>query len=158
MTAEVRVVDPTTGGEKGSKQERFDLVPVRALTELARLYGKGAEKYDERNWEKGYKWSLSYAALMRHVTQFWGGEDLDAESQLPHLAAVMFHAAAMIEFMETHRELDDRPSKKTAKKITPMYHAWEDAGRNSAGISCSHCTRCGMTTSTVRSSTLFGCI
>ena len=35
----------SSGGQKGVKLERFELIPVGPLTELARLYGTGAEKY-----------------------------------------------------------------------------------------------------------------
>lgn len=107
--AEVRTTS-NTGGEKGVKAARFDLVPVGPLTTVAELYGKGAEKYAPHNWTRGYEWSKSYAALMRHATQFWGGEDNDAETGLPHMASVAFHALALIEFMETHRDYDDRPT------------------------------------------------
>lgn len=98
-----------TGGEKGTKPARFDLLPVGPLTTVAELYGKGAEKYADHNWRRGYEWSKSYAALMRHATQFWGGEDRDEETGLPHMASVAFHALALIEFMDTHRDYDDRP-------------------------------------------------
>jgi hypothetical protein len=111
MTEEVRVVS-ATGGEKGSKEARFDLIPVGPLTQVARLYGKGAAKYEDRNWERGYDWSLSYAAAMRHLTQFWGGEDIDEEMGLPHPVAVIFHMMAFLEFMETHPEFDNRPVAK----------------------------------------------
>lgn len=106
---EHRVTDPTTGGEKGSKIVRTDLIPVGPLTSLATLYGLGARKYAERNWEKGYAWSLSYGALLRHALAYWGGEDLDPELGINHMACVAFHAFAMIEFALTHPELDDRP-------------------------------------------------
>src|SRR5512146_2965093 len=88
---EVRVVDPNTGGEKGSKLARFDLLPVLPLTELAEHFGRGAKKYADRNWERGYKWSLSFAALMRHAWAFWGGEDIDPETGTPHIIAVAWH-------------------------------------------------------------------
>lgn len=106
---EVRVTNPTTGGAKGTKPERYDLVPVGPLRVLARVYGMGAEKYEDRNWEKGYAWSLSYAALQRHVNAFWGGETFDPESGLHHLGHAMFHCMSMIEWGATHPELDDRP-------------------------------------------------
>lgn len=105
--AEVRTVS-STGGEKGVKPARFDLLPVGPLTKVATLYGKGASKYDDHNWRRGYEWSKSYAAMMRHATQFWGGEDLDPDTQLPHLASVVFHALALMEYMEHHRDFDDR--------------------------------------------------
>lgn len=106
--SEVRVTS-ATGGEKGSKEARFDLIPVGPLTQLARLYGRGAAKYAARNWERGYDWSLSYAAAQRHMTQFWAGEDVDEEMGLPHPIAAIFHMMALVEFMERHPEFDDRP-------------------------------------------------
>ena len=104
--------EPAYKGKKGTKIERFDLVPVRPLRAVARHYGIGAKKYDDRNWELGYPWSLSFAAMMRHLSLFWGGEDIDVDpvtgEESPHLAAVAFHALSLMEFMHTHPELDDR--------------------------------------------------
>jgi hypothetical protein len=110
-TDEVRVVDPKTGGEKGEKIDRYDLLPAEPLRQVAHHYGVGARKYACRNWERGYRWSLSFGAMMRHAWQFWAGEDDDKETGSPHLAAVVFHALAMMEFRKTHPELDDRPGK-----------------------------------------------
>lgn len=98
----------TTGGEKGVKAARYDLIPVQALEQVAMLYGKGAEKYEAHNWRKGYEWSHSYAALQRHANAFWNGEDLDPEMQLPHLASVVFHAFTLMIFMKEQPEFDDR--------------------------------------------------
>jgi hypothetical protein len=109
LSGEVTITDPVTGGKKGQKPARFDLLPWNALREIAEHYGKGAEKYDDRNWEKGYDWSLSYAALQRHLTAWWQGEDIDAETGSSHLAAVAFHVLALLTFKETHPEKDNRP-------------------------------------------------
>lgn len=107
---EVRVVDPDTGGAKGQKLARFDLIPAGPLTHVAEHYGKGAAKYGEdRNWEKGYAWSLSFGALMRHAWAFWNREDIDPDTQSHHMAAVVFHALALMQFGETHPGKDDRP-------------------------------------------------
>lgn len=105
---EVRITDPRTGGEKGSKLARFDLIPADVLLQFAEHYGKGAEKYEDRNWERGYAWGLSFAAMMRHAWAFWNGEDYDPETGSHHMIAVMFHAAALVRFTEAHPELDDR--------------------------------------------------
>src|SRR4051812_41426061 len=105
---EVRVVNSETGGEKGAKPYRIDLIPAGPLWQVAELYGEGAKKYDTHNWRRGYDWSLSYAAMMRHATQFWNGESLDEETHCHHLASVVFHAMALMEFENTHPELDDR--------------------------------------------------
>jgi hypothetical protein len=107
VTEEIRTVS-STGGEKGTKEARFDLIPIEALTEVAILYGRGAEKYAAHNWRKGYEWSKSYAALQRHATQFWSGEDNDPEMRTSHMASVVFHAMALIVFMKDHPDFDDR--------------------------------------------------
>lgn len=106
--AEIRVTDPNTGGQKGSKLARFDLIPAKALWKVAELYGRGAQKYAEHNWRKGYAWSLSIAALERHLALFKEGEVNDSETGCPHLASVVFHALALLTFAEEHPELDDR--------------------------------------------------
>lgn len=110
LPGEIRVVNETTGGEKGQKLARFDLLPAGPLQAVAEHFGRGAAKYEDRNWERGYDWSLSFGALQRHAWAFWGGEDIDAETGSPHLAAVAFHALALLEFATTHPELDDRPN------------------------------------------------
>ena len=107
---EVRTTS-STGGEKGVKPERYDLIPVEALAKVAQLYGKGAEKYAEHNWRKGYEWSKSYQALQRHANEFWKGVDLDPEMGLPHLAAVIFHSLTLMTFMEEHPQFDNRFKK-----------------------------------------------
>lgn len=113
---EERKKDPTTGGEKGVKLERYAFLPVQPLREVARVYGYGAKKYSERNWERGYNWSWSYDALQRHLNAFWGGVSVDPESGLPHLAHAAFHIFALMEFERTHPEKDDR-SKKDFKDV-----------------------------------------
>lgn len=112
---EVRTTS-STGGEKGTKPERYDLIPVDALASVARLYGEGAKKYSEHNWRKGYEWSKSYAALQRHSNEFWKGVDLDPETGEPHLAAVIFHSLALMTFMQEQPEFDDRYKKLTAEQ------------------------------------------
>lgn len=107
-TTEIRTVS-TTGGEKGVKIARFDLIPAGPLYELACLYGVGALKYAERNFEAGYEWSKSFGAMQRHAWLFWNGEDADPETGVSHMASVVWNAMAIMQFALTHPELDDRP-------------------------------------------------
>lgn len=111
-TGEVRMTNATTGAQKGAKDAKYNLIPVGALEELAKLYGFGATKYAPRNWEKGYEFSLSYDALQRHANQWWGGENVDKETQLSHLASVAWHAFTLMTLLQTHPEMDDRPKKE----------------------------------------------
>ena len=108
IATEVRVKSET-GGTKGQKMARFDLIPPRALWELAETYGRGAAKYgDDFNWMKGYQWSLSFAALMRHAWAFWSGQSRDPVEGGHHLAAVAWHAFTMYEWEALGLGRDDR--------------------------------------------------
>lgn len=104
---EIRVTS-ATGGQKGKKLARFGLIPPEALWQVAELYGKGAEKYDDWNWRKGYDWSLSIDALERHLSEFKRGNDYDAETGCHQLTAVVFHALTLLTFAAEHPEYDDR--------------------------------------------------
>jgi hypothetical protein len=112
ITDEVRITDPDTGGQKGQKIERFDLIPVEPLEELARVYGKGAQKYADDNWRKGYSWKLSFGAMMRHAWLFWRGEFIDKDTGCHHLACVAWHCFTLMWFEKHRPEKDDRPDCK----------------------------------------------
>lgn len=119
--SEVVLQTSETGGQKGVKLARFGMIPTYPLRLLAERFGKGAQKYPSvnglDNWRRGYPWSLSYDAMMRHLTAFWGGEDIDPDSGQPHLAAVAWHAFVLLEWSR-HPKLvekyDDRQDKWTA--------------------------------------------
>ena len=87
----------------------MDLIPVRPLQELARVYSIGAGKYDDRNWENGIDFSRLYAAALRHLTKWWGGEQCDPEDGQHHLSSVAWCVFALREYEHTHPERDDRP-------------------------------------------------
>lgn len=78
----------STGGQKGVKLERHDLIPVGPLQELAVHFGRGARKYDDHQWRVGYEWSKSYSAMMRHQALFWQGFDYDVCSNDPEGCAI----------------------------------------------------------------------
>lgn len=98
----------STGAKKNVKLARYDLIPANALRKVAEHYGIGAKKYADHNWRAGYEWSKSFQALQRHAWLFWSGADNDPETGSPHMAAVVFHALALLEYPDTHPEFDDR--------------------------------------------------
>lgn len=104
-----------TGGQKGQKPERMDLIPPGALLEVARQYAWGAQKYSDWNWLKGYSYSLALAAMLRHIMAWEKGEDRDPESGTHHLAAVACHAFTLMTYQadpERYEEFDDRFCKQ----------------------------------------------
>jgi len=122
-SGEVRVTDPTTGGQKGSKLARFDLIPAEALWALAEHYGKSGgngtvKKYDDDNWRKGYSWKLSYAACQRHLNKFWLGEDVDDGPEGTgglHVIAAAWHCFALATFIMLKLGTDDRQATLAGK-------------------------------------------
>lgn len=95
---EVKIIDPITGASKGQKIDRYDLIPPEFEDALATHYGQGAKKYADRNWEKGYKWSLSYRALRSHLNLWLRGESRDQETGTNHLICVVWHAICLFTF------------------------------------------------------------
>ena len=93
----------SAGGVKDDRGKlRMDLLPVRSLVQVAQVYTYGAEKYAPNNWRKGMAWSRIYAAILRHLFRFWGGEDLDSESGLPHLAHAAFGVLTLLDLSLIH--------------------------------------------------------
>jgi hypothetical protein len=113
-----------TGGEKGQKLARFDLIPADVEWLLAEHYGKNCKehggKYESRNWEKGYGWMLSIAACRRHLTAFLRGQNVDTDSGSLHLVAAAWHLFALIHFQINpgrYGRYDDRPKTESIPVI-----------------------------------------
>lgn len=98
----------TEGRKDDTGKLPWDLLPGDALEEIVKVLDFGARKYDRRNWESGMAWSRPFAALMRHMWAWWGGQDKDPETGISHLA----HAGACILFLLSYEKrrigVDDR--------------------------------------------------
>lgn len=95
---------------------RPDLISPYAQMRKGEWLRKGAEKYDERNWEKGMKIGRCIASLERHLQEYKMGlinED--------HLAAIavnaefIMHYEKMIKMGLLPAELDDMPKYEQQK-------------------------------------------
>jgi hypothetical protein len=108
-----------TGVKYDSGKLRYDLIPVGPLQTLAQVYTMGAEKYADDNWRQGLPWKRIYAALQRHLNAFWGGEDFDSESGLPHLGHAAWGCFTLLEYLNTKRSFDDRvkPDAQTRNNL-----------------------------------------
>lgn len=108
-------VTSETGGQKGVKSARFELIDTPWLWDVAEVCGFGAEKYDDDNWRKGYDWKLTYGALNRHLSQFWMRQDRDDESGLPHLAHAAWHTMVLHRFSSDpqYSQYDSRPDVRS---------------------------------------------
>jgi len=102
----------TKGTKYDSDKARIDLIPASTLFALGEIFRFGSEKYGDHNWRKGIKNSRLFAAVMRHMWQYWGGETLDKESGESHLWHAITNISMMIENDNLRPELDDRYAKE----------------------------------------------
>lgn len=152
----------STGGQKGVKLARFELIPAGPLKELAEHYGRGARKYANHQWRQGYEWSKSIGALYRHLNDFVAGKDYDVCSNEPdnckfidangnefvpeqpdtcynhtgshHMVAVAWHAFLLLEFKDRYPQHDDRyKPAPTLSEYTEILDKF-DPDRNRATI------------------------
>ena len=100
-----------TKNDRADAKPRTDLVSPSLMIGAARVLAPGAEKYGERNWERGMKWSRPFGAAIRHMWAWFMGEDLDPETGLHHL----WHAGCNLMFLAhyvqypVYTQFDDRP-------------------------------------------------
>lgn len=101
---------------------RFDLISPFALERIARIFEKGAIKYEDRNWEKGSSFSRTLDSAFRHVVQYMMGmKDED------HLAQAAWNLMAIMHLEQTMPHLDDMPhylrEKESKVKISEVIEA-----------------------------------
>jgi hypothetical protein len=85
----------TSGTKLDAGKLPVDLLPMRALLEVAKVLRFGAEKYEREGWRTVKPRRRYYAAAMRHIIDRALGRKLDPESGLPTLA----HAACDLLFL-----------------------------------------------------------
>jgi len=91
---------------------RWDLVPPE-FEEVVQVLTFGSVKYDDRNWENGITYGRCFAATLRHLWQWWRGEETDPESNISHLAHAGCNILFLLAFTKRGmKEFDDRPIRK----------------------------------------------
>ena len=97
------------GVKNDDGRPRYDLIPAMPMERVAEVYAIGANKYGDRNWEKGMAFGRLFRAMLSHAWKWWRGEKFDKEDGQHHLASVVFCALGLMQLEETHPEKDDRP-------------------------------------------------
>lgn len=89
-----------------TEKPKMNLLPPKAVLEVAKVLTFGAEKYDAENWRKLDNLQSRYTAgALRHIFAHMDGEQLDPETELSHLA----HALCCLLF-KLEIELEDAES------------------------------------------------
>ena len=85
------------GRKDDQGKARWDLVPWEDLERIVDVFSFGAKKYEPNNWKKvPDPHNRYFAAVMRHLTAWRKGEEIDPETGIPHLA----HAGCSLLFLQ----------------------------------------------------------
>lgn len=89
------------------------LIPPQFSEGIAEVLQHGIKKYAKNQWAKGMSWEDCMGAVLRHLSAFRKGEDIDPDSGLPHI----HHAACGLMMLSTfahgpradeYKQFDDR--------------------------------------------------
>ena len=109
VTYEELVANKADKGLRFNKGKlRYDLLHPVAQDGIVRVLTKGAEKYEERNWEKGMKWTTVLASMKRHIAAIERGEDYDPETGELHIDHVQCNAHFLSAYYKIYPQGDDR--------------------------------------------------
>ena len=71
---------------------QWSLVDFNSLEPLVRVLEYGKNKYGKDNWKKGLDPTQTLESLSRHLFSLMAGEELDKESNLPHIGHILANA------------------------------------------------------------------
>lgn len=102
----------------GSSKLPLDLVPSTLTFYAAASFAEGASKYGAYNWRvAGARASIYKAALERHLSKWWNGEDVDPVTKIPHLASVIACAGIILDAEACGKLNDDRPPRVSMTEV-----------------------------------------
>lgn len=101
-------LDVKTGARFNTGKLKWSLVSWKALAPMVRVLMFGAEKYDDHNWKKGFKYTEVTESLQRHLNAFIEGENDDPESKLSHVGHILCNAMFLSYMSLFRKDMDDR--------------------------------------------------
>lgn len=106
---------------------RVDLFPFTTLLAISDILTHGAEKYGERNWEKGIEYSRILGALLRHLLRWFYRIEKDIDSGRDHIHHAGCEMAFLQHFEMTGTGIDDRPmlSEEAQERLEELFDRWE---------------------------------
>lgn len=96
----------------GIKKAPLSTVSGPVLMEVGLAMMEGARKYGRHNYRQvGVRASVYYDATVRHLIDWWEGEDLDPDSGLSHVTKAIASLTVLRDSMIRGNWEDDRPPK-----------------------------------------------
>lgn len=108
--------DPNPKQLYGDKKIKLQLVPPSASIAIANGLEEGAEKYGAWNWRDSKVEAMTYyGAVLRHLTAWLEGEDIDPDSEhgKTHLEGAIASLSILIDAGSCDTLIDNRPKVKS---------------------------------------------
>lgn len=110
--AEMSKKDTNPKDAVGCKKPPLSVIPCPVLFEIGAAMLEGACKYRRHNYRvAGVRLSVYYDAAMRHLMQWWEGEDIDPDSGVHHISKAIAGLIVVRDAMMRGMTTDDRPPK-----------------------------------------------
>jgi hypothetical protein len=99
----------------GVRKPSAQFIPPVAIVEESAVMALGAAKYGPFNWQdEPVDATTYYSAAIRHLLQWFSGEDRDQESGASHLAHVRACMGILLDAQAAGTLIDDRPNCASA--------------------------------------------
>lgn len=115
------LVDSNLKTAAATNKPRMSDVPPVALMALGAAMSNGKNKYGRFNWrETGSTSSVFYDAMLRHLVDWYNGEDFAEDSKVHHLAHIMASCAILLD-SSLHGKLNDDREMKPSVVYNPTW-------------------------------------
>lgn len=94
----------------GQRKATLSCIPMPVMMEVGVGMLEGAMKYGRYNWRTtSVKSSIYFDATMRHLIQWWEGDDIDTDSGIHHISKAITSLVVLRDAMICDKFVDDRP-------------------------------------------------
>lgn len=123
----------------GTKKAPISYVPAPVLMEVGIAMMEGGIKYGPHNFrETKIDASDYYNAAIRHLMQWWEGEDIDPDSGLSHITKAIASLVVLRDSMLFGSYNDDRPPPYDPSWITKLNEMTEKMREKTCDINQNH--------------------
>jgi hypothetical protein len=96
----------------GVRKTPFSVIPFDVIAELGNAMLEGSAKYGRHNYRAaGARASVYFDGTLRHLTQWWEGQDLDPDSGVNHVSKAIASLVVLRAAMLAGKFEDDRPPR-----------------------------------------------
>ena len=110
-----KLVEEEQGLRYNDGKPKWSLIDFDTLEGALKVFEFGKEKYGVDNWKKGLLTTEICESLMRHLVSYLNSNDLDKETNLPHVDHILCNAIMLAYTQRFNNKFDDRRLDKNKK-------------------------------------------